>query len=246
MADGGAGRGALRGGDPAGPVRARRWCSGLAPSGHGVPRRVRHHQGAAVPEGGARPCCPGCVMSARGRTRQRRGGALPWSATAPRDRALCDPCLRMARGARRRARRRHRDNGHQPGRVLRAARCGDGATVRLLRRLGRSVGLSRDLAASVRGHRQGGESLAVRAVATPVLGARGRGPRRGHAGAGRLSAGRRGSADAVPVPPDARRGRRANSDAGRTGMLRRGRVGRQDTACVHPRRAASTTVRSTT
>ena len=64
---------------------------------------------------------------------------------APRHRELRHRRVRVARGAPGDRPEAHRRDGDQPGRLLRAARCGVRAALRVLHRLGRAVGLLADL-----------------------------------------------------------------------------------------------------
>ena len=117
---------------------------------HGVLRRLRRHQGAAIrlwrPRSrGARHRLPD-----RRRAGQRRERALSQPAADRRDRALRDAGLRVSRRPPRVRSEAHRRDGAQPRRLLRAAGGRARAALRLLHRLGRAVGLSRDLGEAAR------------------------------------------------------------------------------------------------
>ena len=66
---------------------------------HGVLRRFRRHQGAAIRLRRPRPCRARHRLPHRRWSRQRRERALPQSAAHCRDRALCHAGLRISRGA---------------------------------------------------------------------------------------------------------------------------------------------------
>ena len=129
------------------PIRKRR---AAARARHGVLRRLRRHQGAAIRLRRSRSRRPRRRLPDRRRAGQRRERALPQPAADCRDRALRHTGLRVSRRPQRVRPKAHRRDGAQPRRLLRAARGLAGATLRLLRRLGRAVGLSRNLGAPPR------------------------------------------------------------------------------------------------
>ena len=97
-----------------------------------------------------------------------------------------------------------------PRRLLRAARGLARAALRLLRRLGRAVGLSRGLGAPAGAARVRHGAVALGAARAPAVGVRRRQQRGRAEDARRLPARRHRAEDAMPVPAGARRGRRAD------------------------------------
>ena len=140
-------------------------------AGHGVLRRPRRHQGNSIFQGRRRPRRARHRLPDRRRPRQRREHPLPQSLSAPRYRALRDAGVRLSGVAARGRPQAHRRHGDQPRRLLRAARGGLRAALRLLHRLGRAVGLPEDMGGPLRAPGQGRHAVAVGRRPAHLLGA---------------------------------------------------------------------------
>ena len=129
----------------------------------------------------------------------------------------------------------HRRDGAVARRLLRAARRIAGAALCVLRRLGRAVGLSRDLGEAARrpGVRQG--AVAFGAAGASAMGAGCRQPGGGAQEARRLPPRRHRAADEMSVPAAARGGRRTNPAGAGGEMFRGSRLEAEDVEGVPAR-----------
>ena len=157
---------------PAGDLRACRTGQQKRQSaGHGVLRRPRRHQGDPIFQGRRRSRRARHRLPDRRRPGQRRKHPLPQSLSAARHRTLRDAGFRLSgrpAGSRCQAHRRH---GDQLRRLLRAARGGLRAALRLLHRLGRAMGLPENLARPVRTPSESRYAVALGRLAAYFLGA---------------------------------------------------------------------------
>ena len=160
-------RSAVRGRQPAGLFRARAEREIEAHAVRGLLRRARRHQGDPVRARRAGPHQARHLGAGHGRPGHRRGDPLPRPLPAPRLRGRRQRVHRLPGEARRRRSEEDRRRRDQPRRLLRAALRLDGAALRRVHRVGRDLGLLRDLEEA---HRREVQDLAVGARAITSCG----------------------------------------------------------------------------
>ena len=199
--------------------------------GYGIPDLAARGIGCLIVDG------PGNGESVRFRN-------LPLIAETER---YATPVYEYLAGRHRVRRQAHRRHGALAGRLLRAARRLARTALCLLRRLGRAMGLPRNLGAAVRGARFRKSAVAVGAARAFAMGARRSRPRVGDEETRRLPPRRHRAEDDLPVPPPARRRRRADSArASRRSVSPPSAPSERRSKCSRARKAASTIARSTT